>query len=659
MVEMRRPQRALIVASIVVLAVVTLLRFAYLRSLPGGGVFVKYLWFANEIMGGRLHRERLADLSPLYLWLITFLRWLGATEWTIRFLQVSMVSVTAWCAGAVAHRFAGWVAAIAAVVIVLANRAALVNATDFEPEALLLVLEALAIALVLGTEKAGSRRRDAAAGLLIGLAIITRPVALLTAIVLGAWLIWRSRAVPWMFGVMAAVPVLAILIVNARLTGDAVIMDPGTVFYEGMNPRATGCTGTLPRIVSDLEPTINGPDTLHVAYRIVAGKVLGKPGISRSESNRWWAGHALAYLRTAPAQAAKLTEAKLASALESHDYYDVMSMDILARSMTWPVWIPWSVVLALALAAVLIARREAALSVGMLAAAAALPMLVFFVSARHRNPLLIPASILAGLAIDGMWRGFRAGESRRRAGAALAVAVIGTALLSIETQRAAADDYLTRAFMAVRSANAAIAESRQRGDAGQATLAEAYRRTWNPEIAAMPDARVLAAVARNELTRATDTQRLFRIGIALDDAGSQAEARRVLEAVDSEEPQPTRMLPPPSLYLARSFVRGGQVDEARRWLARARDIAPASADVLALAAILDGDRKASTTLLQVHDPFTATLATCQARLDLCRSRDCTAAVLRDLQRLHEQLPQWTRPAQVAADEISRITSGGS
>src|SRR5229473_3578112 len=128
---MRRRYVLLLVAA-VALALFTWLRIRLIDSLPDQGYFAKYLIFADRILGGQIPRDRLTDLSPAYLWTIVSFRAIGCGVGAIRSLQIAALSVAAALCAIAANRIAGAWAALAAGLMLLANRAALVTATELE-----------------------------------------------------------------------------------------------------------------------------------------------------------------------------------------------------------------------------------------------------------------------------------------------------------------------------------------------------------------------------------------------------------------------------------------------------------------------------------------------------------------------------------------------
>ena len=400
-------KRVLTIAGVAVLAVLTVGRVRLINALSDQGYFAKYIIFADRILSGQMARDRLLDLSPLYLWFVVAMRAIGADFHAIRTLQIVLVSVAALLVGIAARRW-GAIAMIAAPLFLLGSRAALVCATEVEPETLILVFNAAALAALLNF-------RYSVAGLFLGLSAVCRPVALLAAGALSA--LFRS----WRLLAAAAVPVIIIVGVNFALTHEIAVMDPGTVFYEGMNPNAAGYEGVQPRIVNDLERQSQDPDYLHVAYRVVASRAAGRP-LSRAESNRYWTSKALAFARTYPIAALRLVGRKVFFALHSYDAYDLATMARKNVALAELPFIPFAALVALAAMAMILRVRDIA-PVVVFAATTFLALIAFYVTARQRNAMLPAICILAAAGLSEI-------VARRHLGAAIAAAVIGI-LLSI------------------------------------------------------------------------------------------------------------------------------------------------------------------------------------------------------------------------------------
>ena len=389
---------------LVVLAAITAARIALVEVLPDQGYFAKYTMFADRILRGDIPTDRLLDLSPLYLWMTVALRAANASFTFIRGMQIALVSIAALFV-AIAVRRWGRTASVVAALLVLASRGALVCATELEPETLILMLNAASLAAIMND-------RRTSGGFLLGLSAICRPSALLAAFLIA--IVTRS----WRLLAAAVVPIVAVLVVNLALTGEIAVMDPGTVFYEGMNPSATGLAGVQPRIVNDLERQSREPDFLHVAYRLVASQALGRM-LSRSESNAYWTSKAIAFAREYPEAAARLTARKMLFAIHSYEAYDLVTMARKDRLLSRiPIFLPFG--LAFAIAIFGIRSRGAGPAVAMTIAVVA-TLVVFYVTARQRNAMIPSVAVLAGIGVSFI------GTSRAIVASILAI------LLSINT----------------------------------------------------------------------------------------------------------------------------------------------------------------------------------------------------------------------------------
>lgn len=542
-------KRLAVAAGLVLLAALTFARIRLIDSLPDQGYFAKYSIVADQILSGQMPRWRLLDFSPLYLWFVVAMRALGAGFFAVRTLQIVLVSVAALLVAIAAWPW-GKVAVIAAPILLLASRGALVCATDLEPETLILLFNAGAVACFGVRCSAFGARNDppnaerrapnaVIIGLLLGLSAICRPVALLVAAALAV--LTRS----WKLAAAAAVPVVIMLAINTSLTGDVALMDPGTVFYEGMNPSAAGYEGVQPRIVNDLERQSRDPDYLHVAYRVVAARALGHP-VTRAESNRYWTGKALAFARAYPAAAVRLTARKLYFAIHSYDAWDLSTMARKGFLLARLPFVPFGAIVALTMIALLLRVRGIAPLV-VFAAAGGVTLVIFYVTARQRNAILPPLVVLAAAGLAEI--------VRRRHVVAAIVAIVVAALLSVNGPA-------------------------QREDAAG----------W--------------LGGRNGFDQA----------IALEGEGKWAEADALLQRLQEAGYRPireNRAVSSIAYYRARAAVHLGRPRaEVLQLLDRAEAEAPGNEHVLAMRARV-GDRRAERLLFDLHDPFTARAALSQ------------------------------------------------
>jgi len=178
------------------LALATWARIWIVDHLRDQGWFAHYIASADRILADDLQQP---DVTSPYLWCIVVLRAIGLGVTSIRNLQIAGVTLAALLCALAAGRLGGRIAAIAAAVLVLGSRAALVVATEFEPETLTLILASAALFFLV--------RRQ------------------------------------W---IAAAVLFIAVALHSTH---------PGAAFYAGNNPLSTGCAGVFPQVVSDLKTT--------------------------------------------------------------------------------------------------------------------------------------------------------------------------------------------------------------------------------------------------------------------------------------------------------------------------------------------------------------------------------------------------------------------
>jgi hypothetical protein len=179
-----------------------------------------------------------------------------------------------------------------------------------------------------------------------------------------------------------------------------------------------------PRIVNDIERTSPEPDYLHVAYRIVASRSVGRP-LTRAESNRFWTGKALAFVRAYPGAALRLTLRKAYFAIHGHDAYDLSTMARKDALLQAGAFVGFGFLVALAGAGVVLAPDRRALMPFIAYALSGFVVLVaFYVTARQRNAILPALVILAAAGIAELFR--------RKGLIAIAVVALVGLLLSVD-----------------------------------------------------------------------------------------------------------------------------------------------------------------------------------------------------------------------------------
>jgi hypothetical protein len=254
---------------------------------------------------------------------------------------------------------------------------------------------------------------------------------------------------------------------------------------------------------------------------------------------------------------------------------------------------------------------------------AAVSPVAFFVTARHRNPLLIGLAVLGALGVARI--------IERRSWIALLVIIAAAIALSIPGDLQREDDYLWNATFAV-------SDAMTRDD--RATAA-----TWLPESVPSSPPDALRTAALRELSRTTSPGRSFSVAIALLHAGDAADADRVLERLQTIGFRPfrrTRAVSSVAYYRSRALFQLGRGAESRVQISRARDEAPGDADVLALSAFLERIPRHAHELDRLHDPFTRDWALARA----AHATGDQATAQRLALRAHQGCPEWPLPADL-------------
>ncbi len=643
-------------ALLALVIVVSWARVVVVNTLDDQGHFSKYTYYANEIAAGHVPVERLGDLSPGYLWSLALMMGpLGLQFAGLRVLQILSGTLVALLCAVAAYRLGGWRAAAVTALAVFGSRALLVNATEAEPESLIVLLNSGALCALLCSTRP---RWQLVAGLLFGLSAVTRPTALPAAAVAAVWLWWvrrhpsgttelapQRRAVPWAYMAGLILPLLILQVAYSGVPGSRFTMNPGTVFYEGSNPNSTGLVGDAPLVVKEIEPSYGVPDALHLAYRDVALAALNRAA-GQAASNSYWSARAKSFIAAHPTHWLLLELSKLHHLASSPEVWDLSTMEHKDRELARWLWWPFGLLVSLSTIVLLYSSRgRGSVLLGAYAATYVLAMLTFYVSSRQRLPLLPALAILSALGVASVCEGWQRGD-RTRAACTLVLGLVVAALLAIPSVAQREDTHeWKRAF-----------EAHHVRRLMQKDITPAQRLLLEGELAVyteLPIPAAVAASAHSALTRALrselDPADRFDMALAAERVGDWRLAERLLDQLEDSGYRPVRgavVCSSVSYQLARCRLRRGTVTGLSGLLERARSEAPGHAAVLALSAVVarrGGDREAdleyTRELSVLHDPFTARLYTARAAADsgdLERARQM-------LQSLDEDLPQWPRP----------------
>lgn len=571
----------------------SLLLNLWLASTVPVAEFLKYPVAAERIAAGTLDPERWADFSPLYLHLTLWLQ--SVTDPDLRLIGPQMI-LTAAALGLlflVFERHFGRRWALVGALIALLDRHVLVYQRVLEPEALLLFFTCAFLHWV--GDPAGRIRRPLAAGLVVALAVATRPTLLPLALIAAAWpwaglWIWRDRnALEFSAAVKQTCLFLAPVALLWVASPDRPTMNPGTVFFEGNQPMSRGTSAVYPPLVFALGQSRDGsPDPAHAHYRALARTDAG-PNLSVMEVNGLWSSRALAFLSDTPGSAWQRLQTKGLYTFHAFPWHDLPAAWAYDLRLATPFF-PFGLLSALALAGMLLRARswrQAWVFYGLAAGQIAV-MWVFYVSPRQRL-ILVPALVFFALTTlrAGVHRLRGSGSTSQRlapvAGSALAV---GLAALSFSLPDAAMDDlsYRRAGAESARALLGPLGRDIQLGAplAGQEdALAEAIAQApwllgglqpaFLPRQGTSFERRIAQALEKRipTLPAAHRPAGQFDLGILWLMAGDIPRATEVFRRLDEAGARFYRQggsPESPALYLARIAAMEGRHEEARQWL---------------------------------------------------------------------------------------------
>lgn len=627
MMSTRTKIRVTVLIALLILVVITLVRISSVNHLPDQGIFAKYTEIAQEILSGHTPYDRLGDLSTGYLWVVVLcLGPLGIDGVALRTAQIIGVSLAAAICGAATWRQWGLPAGVGATAVLLGSRAALVNATEIEPETLILVLTSIGLGLIVTSDRPWFR---AAAGFALGLAVVTRPSVLAPVILAIVGLGWKTQrqqrllvVLPLILGV--AIPVLATrMAITWTIGAPPTPMNPGTVLFEGWNPMATGYLGEAPEVVKDVEHTLGLPDGLHVAYREVAARATDRP-ISPQTANAYWAERALAFVRHEPGAAVRLALRKAVLSLHSYDAWDLKTLQRKSENLSNGPFLPFGMLAALAVLGLIFGWRcPSTPLLGLWVVGGWSVMALFYVTARQRNVLVPAIALLAGVAINGIVTVWRSGR-RRTVGIALAAGFFSSVLLSLEGTPQREDRHGWR-LLEAQEAAAHEAKTAQRKNDAITWLARGAT-FLDPSALRTADPRVIEGEIRIQLAKTQPPQRYFDLALVMIEIGRFHGAERLLQSLEAGGYRPrrgARWCSSTAYHLARCRIMASDFSGARSLMPRALRQAPGDPRILGLQVVLselagasiesDASRRALTAMF---DPFTANRALAQAYSDL-------------------------------------------
>lgn len=363
-------------------------------------IFNKYPYFAEQITKGFDIGERILDLSPAYLYItILFFKICGPNWEALALLQILIGSLNCIVIYFIGSRIFGAVTGLlAAAMLMLYGNMTLVELT-LEPETFVLFFNSLTLLALIeaGNESAPAYRswKWFLSGALIGLAIITKPNALLIIPGVSLWILlcvktWENRFKAIVFLLLGAFLLIApVTIRNTIQFHDFVLVtaDSGKVFFHGNGPGATGIERADLTHQGFIEEGHTEPDYAHVLFRETA-RAISKAPLKPSECAYFWFLYTIKHIQADPRSALFLEWKKFCLFWNNYEVHDMDSTyKNYTRIREWPL-LPFGIISALSILGMGISlnRFRQAFLLYWMVLIYLFSVLVFFTASRYRIP---------------------------------------------------------------------------------------------------------------------------------------------------------------------------------------------------------------------------------------------------------------------------------
>jgi len=380
-------------------------------------LFFKYPYFADKLAGGEDIGERLVDLSPFYLYFLTFLKKIFGIDWaTVKLVQSFIGALNALLILALGNRlFNRTTGLLAALIYALYGNVIILEST-LEPAVFILLFNLLSVYfLTIAENNSGHPHglpvKAFCAGLLAGLSIITKPNSFLF-IPLGiGWLFFfaarpspisRKLLPSMIFCCAAFLVVTPVTIRNYLKLVDFVLVtaDAGKVFYHGNSRGATALEGRDLLDDGSADGENGEPDYAHVVFRKTAAMLTGNT-LSPSESSWFWIKKTLGDILGDPEQFLKREIKKFIFFLTDYEvHYIASAHSEYKQTLSFP-FVRYGIIATLGVLGMLLSLkkfRELFLVYGSIGVYL-LSGLLFLVQSRYRIPAVPYLCLFAGNAI--------------------------------------------------------------------------------------------------------------------------------------------------------------------------------------------------------------------------------------------------------------------
>lgn len=380
-------------------------------------LFSKYPYFAEKLAGEKDIGERLVDLSPFYLYFMTFLKKIFGIDWTTaKLIQSFIGALNALVILALGGRLFNKTAGLFAGLIYALYGNIIILESTLEPTVFILFFNLLLVYFLVRAKGASSRPSQTVAlivtgGIFAGLSIITKPNSLLFLPLVVTWLLffrtgpltfYKRLVQTLIFCGAALLVVMPVTIRNYVKVNDFVLVtaDAGKVFFHGNSNGASALEGIDLPDNSFVEEKDAEPDYAHVVFRNTAVRLTGKP-MSPSESSRFWTKRTLDDILADPVQFLKREIKKFVFFFTDYEVHYIASAHTeYKESLSFPL-IRHGIIVALGVLGMLLSLkrfRELFLIYGAIGVYLFAGMLLL-VQSRYRTPAVPYLCLFAGGAI--------------------------------------------------------------------------------------------------------------------------------------------------------------------------------------------------------------------------------------------------------------------
>jgi tetratricopeptide (TPR) repeat protein len=396
-------------------AVAFALRFVHLlqaRAVPLFDALLmdgqSYSAWADTIVAGHWLGDRTFYQAPLYPYFLAVVKLtVGNDLWRIRLVQIAIGSISCGVLFLAGRSFFSRRAGIAAGVLLAFYPPAIFFDGLIQKANLGLLWTVLLLWLLALAKRFPTPVRFSLAGVSLGLLMLTREETILLApvIAIWAWISFHEHPVPsrsrWIAAYVAglALVLLPVGLRNLKVGGELVLTtsQAGPNFYIGNNLTATGTY--VPLRPGRQNTVFERQDAVDLAEQALGRKLTPR------EVSSYWRGRAFAFIRSEPLAWTRLMLRKVALLLnwyELPDYEDMYFYERgcgLLRALD-AVW-HFGILLPLGLAGIALSwRRRRELSIlHALLATIGFGVVLFYVFARYRYPLVPILALFAGAAL--------------------------------------------------------------------------------------------------------------------------------------------------------------------------------------------------------------------------------------------------------------------